>query len=109
MPNAVHHITPDELAEMLRQPDAPRLIDVRERWEWNHVHLPEAELKPLSEIATWWKSLDPTAPYVFQCHHGRRSLQVCIALAAEGFAEVYNLEGGIDRWAEEVAPGMARY
>jgi rhodanese-related sulfurtransferase len=106
---AVRDLTPRELADRFAQGTAPRLIDVREAWEWEICHIPEAELKPLSEIRAWWTELDPAEPSVFQCHSGNRSLQVCLALAAEGFTHLFNLVGGIDAWAVEVAPSMRRY
>jgi rhodanese-related sulfurtransferase len=30
-------------------------------------------------------------------------------LRRAGFADVYNLEGGIDAWAEEIDPAMQKY
>jgi rhodanese-related sulfurtransferase len=38
-----------------------------------------------------------------------RSMQVGMYLERLGFANVFNLQGGIDAWAREVEPGMARY
>jgi rhodanese-related sulfurtransferase len=38
-----------------------------------------------------------------------RSANAAAALERLGFGEVYNLAGGVDRWAEEVDPRMARY
>jgi rhodanese-related sulfurtransferase len=43
------------------------------------------------------------------CHHGGRSAQVAYWLARQGFAEVYNLTGGVDAWARQVDRGMATY
>ncbi|OYW27520.1 MAG: sulfurtransferase, partial [Methyloversatilis sp. 12-65-5] len=41
--------------------------------------------------------------------HGGRSMQVAIFLERNGFGEVYNLAGGVDAWALQVDPSMARY
>jgi rhodanese-related sulfurtransferase len=53
--------------------------------------------------------LDPDRPVVCICHHGIRSASAAGALAHLGFAQVWNLSGGIDRWAAEIDPAMRRY
>ena len=98
-----------ELADRIAQGKVTRTIDVREPYEWSIAHLDGAELKPLSEIRSWWRELDPSEEIVFYCHHGVRSANVCRALAAEGFTNLYSLEGGINAWAGEIDPTMARY
>jgi len=42
------------------------------------------------------------------CHHGARSLYAAEWLARQGY-DALSLAGGIDRWAGEIEPGMARY
>ena len=46
---------------------------------------------------------------VFLCHHGMRSRVAAENALRQGFADVWNLEGGIDAWSTEVDPGVARY
>jgi rhodanese-related sulfurtransferase len=43
------------------------------------------------------------------CHHGARSLKALEILKAAGFAKVRSLRGGIDAWAVNIDPTMARY
>jgi rhodanese-related sulfurtransferase len=43
------------------------------------------------------------------CHHGARSQRVAMFLAANGFARVANVAGGIDAWSREVDPGVPCY
>jgi len=88
---------------------APRVIDVRERHEWDIARIEGAELLPLSEIGSWWRTLDPDEAIVFVCHHGRRSSSVCLALAAEGYTALHDLVGGIEAWRLEVDPSMQAY
>jgi rhodanese-related sulfurtransferase len=40
-------------------------------------------------------------PLVVYCAKGGRSAQACAFLAAKGFKELYNLEGGIEAWQNE--------
>lgn len=46
---------------------------------------------------------------VVYCHHGVRSRMVAEWLAAQGIADVVNLEGGIDDWSESVDAAVPRY
>ena len=102
-------ITVAELAEKLKGPNPPLLIDVREADEFAYCRIPGAVLRPLGEIQSWSRDLDPQAEIVLQCHTGMRSGQAANYLARLGFTHVYNLEGGIDAWAEEIDPDTPRY
>lgn len=87
-----------------------RLIDIRERWEWDLARIEGADLRPLSEIR-WWEHrfAAEKGPFVLFCHHGIRSAYACAYLARVGVRNLVNLEGGIDRWAREVDPTVALY
>lgn len=88
-----------------------RLIDVREMDEWNTVRIEGAELIPLSQFQQKAAALldNPDEKIVLYCHHGMRSARAQGFLKGQGYADVLNLTGGIDAWAREVQPGMARY
>jgi adenylyltransferase/sulfurtransferase len=44
-----------------------------------------------------------------QCRTGARSANVVRLLQQHGFTKLYNLEGGINRWAREVEPEIPVY
>ncbi|QDH68936.1 Grx4 family monothiol glutaredoxin [Marilutibacter alkalisoli] len=46
------------------------------------------------------EALDKSTPLAFLCHHGNRSMQAGEHFRGLGFREVYNVEGGIDAWAD---------
>ena len=102
-------ITPADFAERAAKGEHMRLIDVRETWEHELVRIEDAELLPLSLMGQWESRLKKDEKIVFMCHHGVRSGHVCAFLARKGFTKLYNLAGGIDRWAAEVDPRMPRY
>ena len=102
-------MTPAEFAERLRGGEELLLIDVREPEEYELARVEGARLLPLSLFNEWAPSLDRERETVFMCHHGVRSAQVCAFLARQGFTNIYNLAGGIDRWSEEVDPSVPRY
>jgi len=43
------------------------------------------------------------------CHHGQRSRQVAEYLESLDFQNIFNLDGGIDAWAQEIDPDMEQY
>jgi adenylyltransferase/sulfurtransferase len=101
------------VAELQREREAKGddlvLVDVREPHEWEIAHIEGARLIPLSQLPDRLNELDGHAEIVTQCHHGSRSLKALEILKGAGFGKVRSLAGGIDAWAEQVEPGMARY
>lgn len=97
-----------EAATLLGQ-NAARLLDVREPWEYELVHIDGALHIPMGEIAERLAELPTDKPVIVVCHHGMRSLAVAQFLLTQGVTEVSNLDGGIDAWAATVDPALARY
>jgi adenylyltransferase/sulfurtransferase len=85
------------------------LVDVREPHEWEIAHIEGARLIPLSQLPDRLNELDGHAEIVTHCHHGARSLKALEILKGAGYGKVRSLAGGIDAWAEQIEPGMARY
>jgi rhodanese-related sulfurtransferase len=102
-------ITPAELQERRKRGQQVLLIDVREPEEYEIARIEGARLLPLSQFNEWGASLDPMAEAVVMCHHGIRSAQVCAYLSRQGFKNLSNLEGGIDRWSCEIDRSVPRY
>ena len=55
------------------------------------------------------RDLPLDTPLAFLCHHGARSQQAAEHFRELGYREVYNIEGGIDAWADSVDPAIPRY
>jgi rhodanese-related sulfurtransferase len=102
-------ITPQELAERLAAGEALCLLDVREAEELAICRIDGAVHVPMGDVQSRVAELDPETPVVCICHHGIRSASVAGYLSSQDFEVVYNLTGGVDRWAVEVDPGMRRY
>ncbi len=102
-------IDPQSLSESLKGGATPVLLDVREQWEYDIAHLPNAKLVPLKTLQGAVGGLDPSQQYVMYCHHGGRSAMAAEWLRAQGFAKVSNLVGGIDQWSVQVDPQVRRY
>jgi rhodanese-related sulfurtransferase len=87
----------------------PRLLDVREPWELQIARIDGSENIPMQQIPAIAEELDRTHPTVVICHHGVRSLQVVAFLTRMGFANMHNLQGGIDAWSKHVDPAVPVY
>jgi len=85
------------------------LIDVREKWEYDLCKLPNAVLPPLGSLQSTPPEADKQQTLVVYCHHGRRSMIACTILESLGYADVYNLTGGIDLYSENIDPTVERY
>ena len=88
---------------------SPLLLDVREPWEYQLCHIANARLVPMHSVPDELDTLDKHAPIVVICHHGVRSMQVARFLEHAGFDQLYNLQGGVDDWAQLVDTSMPTY
>jgi monothiol glutaredoxin len=107
-PGGVKSLSPTQAKAMLDKGEAKLLIDVRPDDERARAKI-EGAKQLSSEVAAELDALDKSTPIIFHCHHGMRSRSAAERYAAEGFSNVYNLEGGIDAWSLEVDPKVARY
>lgn len=107
----MQHITATELAAWLAdsQRKAPVLLDVREPAEYETCHIANVQLMPMRTVPVRLDELDRDAEIVCICHHGGRSMQVAHFLIAQGFANVWNMTGGVHAWALQVDPSMPTY
>ncbi|MBX3003700.1 MAG: molybdopterin-synthase adenylyltransferase MoeB [Anaerolineales bacterium] len=104
-----NEISPAELAQQRADGAALTVIDVREPHELAIARLEGTLDIPMMQIPARLAELDPAASYVVMCHSGARSQRVVEYLQAAGFADVRNLVGGINAWAEQVDPDLPVY
>jgi adenylyltransferase/sulfurtransferase len=100
--------------DVVRMKDAGEdflLLDCREREEAQIASIGGAVLLPMSEIVDRVGELagNEGRRIIVHCHLGGRSLRVAAWLREQGFPWAQSMAGGIDQWAVEVEPGMARY
>lgn len=103
-------ISAAEARDLLAREPRPRLIDCREDDEWRICRIEGAEFMPTSRFGAELSRLaDLEEPVIIYCHHGMRSMRVAHFLRQKGFTRAQSMAGGIDAWACEIEPGMARY
>jgi rhodanese-related sulfurtransferase len=94
-------ISAEEVHAALQRGEPLLVLDVREPWEWAQGHVAGACHMPMNEVPARLDELDRAAPVVVVCHLGQRSAMVTRYLQARGFADVRNLDGGMDRWVRQ--------
>jgi len=82
------------------------LLDVRAANEFTAGHLPNALNIPLADLGTRGAELAKLTarPVIAYCDRGQRSRAAGSALAKLGFADVYQLSGGIKAWKDAGLP-----
>ena len=108
-PNEIPEITPSELSARIARGDDIDLIDVREPYELDIARIPNVRLLPLGTLAEALPILDSSRETVVICRTGARSGRAVRQLKAAGFRRVWNLAGGIHRWADDVDPSLPKY
>ena len=99
-------ITPKELKARLDAGDPVEIIDVREDWEVARGTLAEATHIPMNDVPDELERIPQDKDVVIICHSGSRSATVIDWLQAQGYQNLYNLDGGILRWKKEVDPSI---
>jgi len=104
-------MAPADLASWLADTarPAPVVVDVREPWEFERCRIEGSLPIPLAQLPMRHTELPADRDLVLVCHHGSRSQHAAMWLAQNGFANLHNLRGGVEAWALEVDPAMARY
>jgi len=106
----VQQISPIYLQhQLLDNPEAYFLLDVRESFEYQIASLKNSVLMPMNQIPERLQELDKNQPIAVICHHGMRSEQVAYYLVQQGFEKIFNLTGGIHAWASACDEEMALY
>lgn len=99
-----------ELKSALDAGKEVQLIDVREPWEVEICAIEGSDKIPMGEILTRAAELKKEVPVVIQCRSGGRSANVVNALEMQlGLENLYNLNGGILAWADQIDTSMEKY
>ncbi len=99
------HLSTAQLAIKMQSRDTslvPIIFDVRTQAEFSVSHLPLAvRAERLKQAMPYLLGQKKDRPIVVYCSVGYRSSQLAQDLAAEGFTQVHNLQGGIFTWANQ--------
>jgi len=107
--NGVPTVSVRELKQKLDARENFQLLDVREPFEHEIASIESAKLIPLGELPDRLNELDRERLTIVHCHSGQRSAQAVRLLREAGFANVFNLEGGIATWSDEIDSDVPQY
>ena len=97
-----HQLVDADTAYDLTQfpPDGLVVLDIRTAEEFDAGHLDDALMIDFyaADFADQLATLDKSVPYLVYCRSGNRSAQSIPTFEDLGFAEIYELEGGIVAW-----------
>ena len=107
-PPRVKSLSVKEFDAWRKQGKKHELVDVRTEEEVSKAQIEGARL--LDEATEkHLASLPKDAIIVLHCHHGMRSRNAAERLLRDGYRNLYNLEGGIDAWSQQIDSNVARY
>ncbi len=107
-------VMPAEVAKWHQLPadERPCLLDCREPEEIDICRIEGSVVVRMGEIPAAVERLQTLAEdqgMVIYCHHGMRSLHAASFLRERGIEKVFSMAGGIELWARQIDPEMARY
>lgn len=95
-------ITPQELKKLIDNKADFQLIDVREESEFEEMNM-NGHLIPMGEVMDRADEISKTKQVVVHCRSGKRSASVISVLESQlGYTNLYNLEGGIMAYSDEI-------
>lgn len=102
-------ITVKELQQLRESGEDFQLIDVREQFEYEIADM-QGELIPLNTVPDNVDKISRTKKVIVHCKGGGRSGRIIQWLEENHeFDNLYNLEGGITAWANEIDPNVPKY
>jgi adenylyltransferase/sulfurtransferase len=106
-------IAVEQVKQMLDKKQDFKLIDVRERSEYNICKIEGATLIPLGDIEakdmSLLNGLNPDDEIVLHCKAGVRSMKALKVLEKMGFHNLKSMRGGINEWSEKVDASVPLY
>jgi len=107
--SVVPEISVQQLKQKMEKRAPVTVVDVREPFEYEIAKIDGSKLIPLGELPSRLGELPRDQEIVVHCHSGMRSAQAVQIMRDSGFANVFNLEGGIDKWSDEIDPAVPKY
>ena len=107
--NDIPTITVQELKAKINRKEHFVLVDVREPHELAISQIPGHKLIPLGELPSRLNELNPKDEIILICRTGNRSGKALQILQKAGFKHVFNLQGGVNAWADQIDKSLPKY
>lgn len=96
----VNNVDSPTAQKMMKENQKVFLLDVRTPQEYFQTRLTGAHLIPIDKFLERVNEVPQDRPILVYCAVGARSSQVAEYLVRNGYAEVYDLRGGIEAWSK---------
>ncbi len=96
--NEIRTIEPETLARRLDAGETVCIVDVREDEEVAAGMIPGARHIPMGDVPDRLADIPRDGEVILVCRSGARSGRVYAYLAAQGYANLVNLNGGMMAW-----------
>ncbi len=99
----LNNLTPAQFLERFQQTPDAILVDVRTKAEYDSYHLPGAvHLDYLGpDFLDQMEEMNTQTHYFIYCRSSRRSVRACTLMRNGGFANLYNMDGGLAQFGED--------
>lgn len=97
-------INPAQAAEEMKTRVDLQMLDVREPWEFEKIHIQGVKHIPLGELEERFSELDGDKPVLCICAGGVRSERAARFLVSRGFSDVINMAEGMKGWESRGLP-----
>lgn len=87
-----------DLKERLSQGETLTIIDVREAEEVAEGMIPGAIHIPLGDIPSRFSEIQQNDDIILVCRSGKRSQKAYEFLEAQGYTNLFNMDGGMLQW-----------
>lgn len=87
-----------EEVNQLDQKQSINVIDIRDPQSFAAGHMPQAVNINNQNAADYIENTDKSTPLVVVCYHGHSSQPAAQYFAAQGFEDVYSMDGGFEVW-----------
>ena len=96
-------VTPEQVANAVKNEENIQLLDVRTLGEYSVKHLKNAQniCVTSNDFKEKVARLNKNEPVYVYCKMGGRSAQAAAILKEMGFKKVYDLQGGLDHWEQK--------
>ncbi|MFO8003867.1 rhodanese-like domain-containing protein [Thioalkalivibrio sp.] len=110
----IREISPEDLVEAMDDGEPWLIVDLREPYEYERLHVPDSILVPRGLLEGAVETNSPhridvlcaarDRPVALLCATGARSALAAVVLQQMGFANVVNIAGGLKLWEGEDLP-----
>lgn len=102
-------ISPKDLEQLLASEEKFTLLDTRTREEFEAITLPGAQLMTQELQTAIFAKEDQKQKVILIDHLGRSVLDHCAWFRGHGLSNTFGLDGGIDRYSQEIDSSIPRY